>query len=708
MLRSILASFLGPGLTLGLGLAGGAAEAAQARTGTIRVEVMEAGKPLPGATVSAGGESAATDATGAATLTLPAGSVLVVVTRDGYEPAAARIDVVAGEERRVRLVLTPRLTEQEPGTVLASTRVARRVEDQPVPVEVLGRRRIAEQMSMAPGNIAMLVDGMRSVRVQTTSPELGMAMARIRGLRAQYTRLLSDGVPLDYDHPSGLALVQLPPADLAQVEVISDGASALFGANPVGGVVNLLSRRPGTQPDREILFSLSTPGAADGTLWISAPAKGSWSSTYLFGGHWQEERDEDDDGWSDQPGYSRGTARTRVFWDNRQGRSASGTAGVTFEKREGGSALAHQELETREADGALFGQMPLGKYVLAGAGTLYVQSRVRDFADGREHDRRESSTIEITLRRSTARNTWLAGIAADWYAIRSPGPLVSSGVSTRPGMFLHDDLQVAPWLLVSGSARLDHHNVHGFQLSPRGSALVRNGPWAARISGGRSYHPPTPLTEETEAAGLSRLTIDGPLDNETASSLTGDFSHTTSESVVSVTLFYSHLANPALIDRATYTLRTEPDPVVTRGVELLGTVRRAPFAVTGTYAYLRARERGGVEVALTPRHSAGLLASVEAERGARAGVQVYYTGEQRLDANPYRSVSEPYTVVNLLSELPLGRLRVFLNAENLTDVRQTDWDPIARTVRDVDGRWTVDVWAPLKGRVINAGLRITF
>ena len=196
----------------------------------------------------------------------------------------------------MRLTLLPKPPGQGETTITVSTRINRRLEDQPLPIEVLDRSTIESEMLMTPGNIAKALDGMQALRLQNTSPELGTAMVRIQGSRGHYSRLLSDGVPLDFDHYSGLALVQLPPGDLAQVEVISDGAAALFGANPVGGVVNLLSRRPGTQPDREILFSASTPGAADGTLWISAPAKGSWSSTYYFGGHWQEERDEDDDG----------------------------------------------------------------------------------------------------------------------------------------------------------------------------------------------------------------------------------------------------------------------------------------------------------------------------------------------------------------------------------------------------------------------------
>ena len=85
-----------------------------------------------------------------------------------------------------------------------------------------------------------------------------------------------------------------------------------------------------------------------------------------------------------------------------------------------------------------------------------------------------------------------------------------------------------------------------------------------------------------------------------------------------------------------------------------------------------------------------------------------FTGEQRLDANPYRSRSEPFGMVSVLGEHPFGRWRLFVTAENLTDVRQTSWDPIARPARDVDGRWTVDAWAPLRGRAFNGGIRVSF
>ena len=51
---------------------------------------------------------------------------------------------------------------------------------------------------------------------------------------------------------------------------------------------------------------------------------------------------------------------------------------------------------------------------------------------------------------------------------------------------------------------------------------------------------------------------------------------------------------------------------------------------------------------------------------------------------------------------------LFVNGENLGDVKQTDWDPLLRPTRGIDGRWTVDAWAPLDGRNINGGVRLQF
>jgi iron complex outermembrane receptor protein len=98
----------------------------------------------------------------------------------------------------------------------------------------------------------------------------------------------------------------------------------------------------------------------------------------------------------------------------------------------------------------------------------------------------------------------------------------------------------------------------------------------------------------------------------------------------------------------------------------------------------------------------------EKEDHGRVGIEVFYTGSQRLDDNPYREESSPYWIFGLLAERRFGPVRLFINAENIGNTRQTRYDKLLRPQRHADGRWTVDAWAPLEGRTVNGGLRINF
>jgi iron complex outermembrane receptor protein len=113
-------------------------------------------------------------------------------------------------------------------------------------------------------------------------------------------------------------------------------------------------------------------------------------------------------------------------------------------------------------------------------------------------------------------------------------------------------------------------------------------------------------------------------------------------------------------------------------------------------------------VPLTPRHAAELAAIWESETKGRIGAEVSYTGTQNLEDDPYRTTSVGYVEINVLGEVRLGEVSLFVNAENLTDVRQTRYDPLLLPAQAVDGRWTTGLWAPVEGRVFNVGVRMEF
>lgn len=153
--------------------------------------------------------------------------------------------------------------------------------------------------------------------------------------------------------------------------------------------------------------------------------------------------------------------------------------------------------------------------------------------------------------------------------------------------------------------------------------------------------------------------------------------------------------------------------------EVLVRVLRGPARVTATYVFVSAQdwnsELGGTarrRTPLTPRHTAGLVASLEREGAGRVGLELYVTGRQPLFDNPYRTTSEPFVIVGLLAEhvlrVSFGQARVFINAENITNVRQTRVDPLPLPSRGEGGRWTTDVWSDLAGFTLNGGAKVRF
>lgn len=77
--------------------------------------------------------------------------------------------------------------EEQAAIIVQGTRLGRRLQDEPLRVEVIAGEEIEEKALMRPGNIAMLVNEIGGVRVQVTSPALGAANVRIQGLEGRYT-----------------------------------------------------------------------------------------------------------------------------------------------------------------------------------------------------------------------------------------------------------------------------------------------------------------------------------------------------------------------------------------------------------------------------------------------------------------------------------------------------------------------------------------
>ena len=662
------------------------------------------------------------DATGRAVLgiVLPA---TLTVQADGFLPAS--VPLAAPLPRQLDVVLEP-VPAIEEEVVADTTRTATRLADQPLRVEVIDGEEIEEKALMTPGSIAMLLAETTGLRVQTTAPSLGAANVRINGLRGRYTQLLADGLPLYGSQGDSFSLLQVPPLDLSRVEIVKGAASALYGPTALGGVVNLVTRRPSAD-HADLLVNLTSQQGVDAAAFLGRGPRSGWGFTLLGGFHSQRTQDLDDDGWSDVPEFTRGVARPRLFFDNRRGATMFVTGGLNVEERRGGTVSGgvapdgrpfDQGLDTTRGDGGLVGRfVTSGGKVVAVRGSLSHTAQDRFFGDAFDTGTRLVWFGEASLAGVRGRHSWVLGAAVQQDRYRNDTVPGVDFTFTAPGVFAQDDIRFNDSVSASVSARIDVHNEYGVLATPRVSLLGRPGDeWTLRVSTGLGVFAPTPLTEETEEAGFSRLRMPLALEVERAWASSFDVTRLFGSVEVTATAFSSRIADPLTpvdVDDDSFALISVDEPSWVWGAEAIVRYRGDGISVVGTYAWTRATELDPEigdrrETPLTPRHAVTFTAIRESEEWGRIGVEAYFTGRQALDDDPYRTVSRPYTLVGVLAERRFGPVRLFVNAENLGNVRQTKYAPLVRPTRRPDGRWTVDAWAPLDGVVVNGGVRLVF
>jgi iron complex outermembrane receptor protein len=426
------------------------------------------------------------------------------------------------------------------------------------------------------------------------------------------------------------------------------------------------------------------------------------------------------------PGYERWTVRPRLFWEGADGASLFFTAGAMTEKRQGGTLPGRtvpdgnpfpQSQDTDRFDAGLVAEMPVSDTVTAHLrASGMTQSHLHRFGEVLEDDSHHTLFAEASLAGKAGGTAWVGGVAYQADSFRSKTfPAFDYGYRV-PGLFGQVEQEIGPRLTLAASARLDFHNRYGDQFSPRLSLLYRTGPWTVRASGGRGFYAPTPFVEEIEAAGLSRLEPLTGLRAESARTASLDLGYASGAVEANLTLFGSNAKGATRIETVAgeldrVRLVNAPGETRIRGSELLLRYRWDSFVVTGSYVYVDASEpdpdsTGRREKPLTPKHTAGVVAMWEEHDKGRVGLEVYYTGKQALEDNPYRSTGRPYFEIGLLGEVVVGKARLFVNAENILGIRQTRYDPLLRPTRAADGRWTVDVWAPTDGFVLNAGIKL--
>ncbi len=144
--------------------------------------------------------------------------------------AAPSADAGAPDEadRRLQTVVTSSRTERKVEDVVVSTEVVTRPQ-----LEAMGARDLPQLLQQHPG-----------VELVYTSRSVGV---RLQGLDPEYTLVLVDGQRVAGRAGPAVDVSRFSLRELERVEVVKGPAAAVYGADAMGGVINLITRKP-TKP----------------------------------------------------------------------------------------------------------------------------------------------------------------------------------------------------------------------------------------------------------------------------------------------------------------------------------------------------------------------------------------------------------------------------------------------------------------------------
>jgi outer membrane receptor protein involved in Fe transport len=683
------------------------------------IVVDGSGAPVPNASVAIEGTSVSTGDDGRFDMSAPP-EATVRVTAVGFEPATLLAIATDGD---IRVVLRPAPLHE--AIVVTASRGAEQLATASATTVVTS----AELLNSAGGALDDVLRNTpgftlfrRSSSRASNPTTQGVTLRGVSGSGASRTLVLADGFPLNDAFGSWVYWNRVPQAAIDRVEIVRGAAGDLYGADALGGVVQVL-----TFPAGRTRLRADVDGGSHATRRGSVFGSVQRSGWNLLGAAESLRTD----GVLIVGRESRGPVDTRSDSDYDTGFAAggydNGTSHVAFrfsqyrEHRGNGTPLQVNTTDWKQGSGDAGGSIGGGAWIARAAtgDAAYYQTFTAVAAD-RASER--LTTVQTTPTRfSMASGQWARGwgnqtllVGAEGRRTRSTvqetryavggaasGPFLSGGRETAAGGFARVSLAARQLTLVLG-ARADAWRSHPNDttlpthtanfVSPRASAAwsVSNRA-AVHAAAYRSYRTPSLNELHRGFRAGNILTNPNPeLDPETLTGAEGGLLLTPGRVSARVTGFWNELqhaitnvtiaSTPAQITRQ----RQNTDTVRATGVEFeagirpgtrwtisgVATVTRSKFARTPAQPALQ-----GKRVPQVPKFQLGGTMTYSDPRGFTGSLQARMFGTQ-FDDDLNLFLLARYGVVDASVSQSLARgVNVFAAVENLLDA---DYD-VGRT-----------------------------
>ena len=619
--------------------------------------------------------------------------------------------------------------------IVRSTRTSRTIASVPTRVETIGLEEIDEKNNMRPANVAMLLHESTGIQVQQTSATSANASIRIQGLDGRYTQLLKDGFAAFGGFASGLSVLEIPPLDLAQVEIIKGPASPLFGGGAIAGVVNFISKTPRETPEYNFILNASNIGQSNIGGFLSG-RKQKMGYTLLAVYNRSKAFDVDGDDFTEVPQSNEYTVHPRLFFYPSE--SLTIQLGNSFTKgdRTGGDIAvlkngrddAHQYFETNNtvrniSTFELDKRFGTGKRLVAKQSFSIFDRRISVPAyvfSGVNYN----AFTDVSYIANAAGHSLVAGanFIYDNFNEKEPGTASRNAKTVTGGLYAQHTWDATDGLKLESGLRVDgarysnavFANTEIFVL-PRVSLLITYSPkWTSRIGGGIGYKTPTLFTEQTETIQYRNVAQLQQVASEKSYGGTADVSFRTGGSggfsfTLNHMFFYTRIRKPLVLtgDTAHYQFVNAAKPITSSGFETNARfIYNNAFKLFLGYTFTHSQAKyltGNQFLPLVPKHKLNTALIYEKEGKIKLGLEGYFTGRQYLSNGTQTPAFEE---LGFMAEKIFKNISLYVNFENFTDTRQSRYKRVANGPHLTPA--FDEIWTHTEGFVFNGGVKIRF
>jgi outer membrane receptor for ferrienterochelin and colicins len=612
---------------------------------------------------------------------------------------------------------------------ITATRSIRSFRDIPTRVETITAGELHEKAVMQPGNIRMLLTESTGIQTQQTSAVSGSAGIRIQGLDGRYTMMLKDGFPLYGGFSGGLSILQIPPLDLKRVEVIKGSASTLYGGGAIAGLVNLVTKQPSENRELTFLANANQTGAYDFSGYYGEKLR-NFGITVFGARNTQRAYDNNDDAFSDIPGYQRYTFNPRILLYLPQSVSMSLGLNTSFENREGGDMFALKNII--DTSHAYFEKNKSYRYSTQfrfekkfdNQSVLTIKNSVGNFrrrislSDYFFSGNQYLTYSELSYLLPKSKSEWVGGLnfITDRFNHTNETLYRLSYNLTTAGVFMQNNWKPDEKFVLETGLRLDYTNQSEFFVLPRVSAMYKfNSHFTSRIGGGLGYKTPDIFTEAAEEKNFRHIQplqlSDVKTERSVGMNIDVNYKGKIAD-VGSITVnqlfFLTRLSRPLLLNtmpqaNGNFAFFNADGFLISRGFETNVRLAYDEWSVYIGYTFTDAtRNFENITVnPLTARHRINYNLMYEIEGKWRFAYELFYTGSQYLTSGER---VRDYWVMGFSGERRFRYFSLFVNFENFLDTRQSKWEPMyTGGVLHPDFR---EIYTPTDGFIFNGGFRV--